>query len=81
MEQSVPELHLEMLEDMWIQKEEIEKTLDDGNISSKVRRGLQRDLTRIINALGEKSEHEDDLVAKWERQIAEGIEPDLTEGL
>ena len=42
---------------------------------------ISKEINELAAALGEEVVVKDDLIDKWERQIAAGEIPDLTEGL
>lgn len=72
------ELSLEMYEDMLLRREEIMEQLETAN--SKVSSGLYEQLNSINVALGESPVVQDELVERWERELEQGIMPDLNEG-
>lgn len=72
------ELSLEMYEDMLLRREEIMEQLETAN--SKVSSGLYEQLNSINVALGEAPVVQDELVERWERELEQGIMPDLNEG-
>jgi len=72
------ELSLEMYEDMLLRREEIMEQLETAN--SKVSSGLYEQLNSINVALGEPPVVQDELVERWERELEQGIMPDLNEG-
>lgn len=75
--QSESELALEMFEDMLLRKQEI---LDDLETSdSKNANELYRQLNALNAALGEGEVVQDDLVDRWEKELEQGITPDLNE--
>lgn len=75
--QSESELALEMFEDMLLRKQEI---LDDLETSdSKNANELYRQLNALNAALGEGEIVQDDLVDRWEKELEQGITPDLNE--
>lgn len=76
--QSAAELSLEMYEDMLLRKEEILEQLETA--SSKASNKLYEQLNSINAVLGEPVAVQDELVDRWEREIEQGITPDLNEG-
>ena len=77
--QSIADLNLEMFEDLIGRKRELEAELEAGE--TKNTGALLRALNEINRALGEAETGGDPLVDKWERELAEGKIPDLTEGM
>lgn len=75
--QSLAEITLEMFEDMLLKKKEIEKQLETA--SSKQVGFLYEQLNVLNAALGEAVIVEDELVDRWERELEQGITPDLNE--
>lgn len=75
--QSVAELVLEQYEDLYYQRAELEANLED--LSGDALREAERKIREIGKALGEKVDGEDDLIDKWERELAEGKIPNLEE--
>ena len=70
-----------MYEDIYSEVADIESLLDDDNVRQEERRRLSDKLRRLKRMLGEEVASEDDLIDKWEREIAEGRTPDLDEGV
>lgn len=81
--QNIGELNLEMYEDWMVRKDELEDLMLNRPelFDPSQMRGMQRELDSLNAALGENDFVEDDLIDKWERELAEGKTPDLTEGL
>ena len=77
--QTMAEIMTEWYEDLWAKKEEIERQLDSGEIPFDDRGPYMRQLTTINEELGEADNAGDPVIDKWEREIAEGKVPDLTE--
>ena len=78
--QTITDIMTEWYEDLWARKEELEKQLENGSIPFDDRGETMRTLTTINAELGEQEADKDDLIDKWEKEIAEGKDPDLTEG-
>lgn len=81
--QSTTALVTEMYEDLYAKKAELEAELKTA-AAPREHTAIARQLEQVEKALGEKSyvsAHGDDLIDKWERELAEGKTPDLTEGL
>lgn len=77
LERSTTDLEQEMLEDLQLERDALREKLADfeGDAAE-----LLKQLNALNDALGEKtSETEDDLIDKWEREVAEGKIPDLDE--
>lgn len=77
---SVASLHIEMIKDLLLQKEKIEKDMQEAN-------GLElRELTKQLNSINTaldptiKNVSGDDLIDKWEKELEEGKTPNLNEG-
>lgn len=75
--QSVAELVLEQYEDLYYQRAELEASLEV--LSGDALREAERRIVEIGKSLGEKVEDGDDLIDKWERELAEGKIPNLEE--
>lgn len=73
----------EMYEDAYERKFDLETLLEDPEMRQEERRHVSQKLRRIYKALGEEdlTLGEDPLIDKWERELAEGKEPDLDEQL
>ena len=78
LQQSIPELNLEMFEDHVLRRDELIEMLQSGNCDHSA---VSREIGRLDEALGDGSTIEDDLFDKWERQLEDGQVPDLNEGL
>lgn len=78
--QSIAELHLEFFEDMYAQRDEVISLLesDEKHIDHEK---LYKQLNAINKALDLPEIAADPLIDKWEKELAEGLEPDLEEGL
>jgi hypothetical protein len=76
--QSVAELNLEWFEDLMLRRVALQEMIDEGNCDYSA---TSKELDEINQALGEQAVESDDLIDKWERQIANGEMPDLDEGL
>lgn len=78
--QSIAELNLIYLEDLIIEKEELEEMLEEGIGDLKE---IRHRLIIINKALdnGEGDQMSDDLIDEWERKLEAGEEVDLNEGL
>ena len=78
--QSLAELNLTYLEDLIIEKEELEEMLVEGIGEPKE---IRHRLIVINKALdnGEGDQMSDDLIDEWERKLEAGEEVDLNEGL
>lgn len=77
---SIGGLNLEMYEDLYLRKEELEDELE--NASGKEYTEISKRLNAIYRALDTDNDegYEDDpLIAKWERELEEGKAPDLEE--
>lgn len=68
-----------MFEDYNIQRDDLQTAIDEGNVESY--KEARKQMERLDELLGETIVVEDDLIDKWERQIAAGEIPDLNEGL
>ena len=76
---TVGDLKQEMWEDLYQRKNELEKQLDDAPMDE--REHIMESLRGIYGALGIECDGEDDLIDQWERELEEGLTPDLNEGL
>jgi len=74
---SIAEHTLDMYEDLYFKKEEVERALTGRGGGDK--QSLMEQLSALNRALGlsAKAESEDELVDQWERDIEEGRVPDL----
>lgn len=70
--QTLAELHLEQLEDLWDERRDLERQIEQGGNLH----GVHERLAQIRRALGDEMPM-DDLVEHWEREIAAGRVPDL----
>lgn len=71
-------LHKEMYEDLFIKKDDLEEAyLESDGKSAEM---LLKQINGIKEILGEQTESADPLVDKWEKELAEGKTPDLSEG-
>ena len=72
-----------MYEDWYLRRAELEGMLEhrDGGIAMEQVREIQKEIAALTRALGEEVESEDDLIDRWEKELADGKTPDLTEGL
>lgn len=70
------DLTREMYEDMLVRRNELRAALEEGG--REVPQILDQ-INAINQALGEKPEHYDPLADKWEREIEQGLIPDLDE--
>jgi len=78
--QSSAELYLEFFEDMFAQRQEILASLEEeGNQVDQER--AYKQLNAINRALDLPEVVSDPLIDKWERELAEGKEPDFEETL
>lgn len=68
-------------EAMYERKAEIERQLDDDRTPRQQVAELYSQLARIQRALGEDVDCGDPLIDKWERELEQGIIPDLDEEL
>ena len=68
------EWQIEMYEDLYVRREELQERMKDGN-SDKA--STLKILNSINAYLDETVEVEDDLVDQWEKELAEGKMPDL----
>ena len=72
-----------MYEDLWMEKQDIEDTLESMTKGSS--QELRDRLSQLYDILkiegGRVIKFNDPLIAKWEQEIEEGLDPDLTEGL
>lgn len=77
--QSLADLTLEMYEDSLVRKDEIMEELKEakGEASS----ALLKQLNAVSKLLGEDEYTSDPLIDKWERELEEGLTPDLNETL
>jgi len=79
--QNVTDLNQEMLEDLMLQKLDIEKELEDGEPSERRTRNdiLMEQLSNLNRALGESDSTlvDDDLATYWDEQLEQGEDPDL----
>jgi len=66
-----------MFEDMLLRKQEILDQLKD--LDTKQSNELYEQLNAINAVLGEEVLVQDDLVDRWERELEQGIIPDLNE--
>jgi hypothetical protein len=73
--QSEAELALEMFEDMLLRKQEILDELETAD--TKHSNELYQQLNALNVALGEAEVVQDDLVERWEKELEQGITPDL----
>lgn len=78
---SVAELELEFYEDLQIERDRILEQIhdEDSNLDTKQRDEIYVRLNRINEILGYPVEVQDDLIDKWERELAAGQIPDLNE--
>lgn len=76
-------MQTEYFEDLFARKQEIQNRFDDDDdeIGSEEQEALFAQLNRINKALGFDIAVQDELVAKWERELEAGIMPDLDERL
>lgn len=74
--QSIAELNMEMYEDLYVRKADIESDLDK-DVTDK--QPLLEQLAALNTALGEEAAVVDPLADKWERELAAGRIPDLDE--
>jgi hypothetical protein len=72
-----------MYEDIYEQKVDLEKQLEDDALKLEERRSISERLRSIYKALGEKdlTQGEDPLADKWDREWEQGITPDFDETL
>jgi len=77
MDRSISGLNLEMYEDLYIKKEELENALE--NTGGREYTDLVKRLNAISRALDGEGYEDDPLIAKWERELLEGIVPNLEE--
>lgn len=68
-----------MYEDAYDRVRELEASLEDDELKLDERRRVSEQLRKLYRALGEKAPSEDELVDKWEQELAEGKIPDLDE--
>jgi len=70
-----------MFRDVYEQKVDLERQLEDDALKFEERRSISRRLRGIYKALGERDTTmgEDPLADRWEAQLAAGITPDLDE--
>lgn len=73
--QTVAELHLEQLEDLYEEREGLERELEAGGGDMSAVRAAQERLEQINRALGEQAG--DDLIDLWEAELAAGRVPNL----
>jgi len=81
MNRSVASLHIEMLKDLLLKKEQLEKDLKKATGAEFTE--LTNQLTSIDRALNDEVDSdlsEDPLIDKWEKELLEGITPNLNEG-
>lgn len=80
--QSVAEIAVEMYEDLYHRKSMLEYELEEATRVDE-QSSITNQLSKISEALGEEGPEtfRDDLIDKWEKEIAEGKTPDLTEGM
>jgi len=81
MNRSVASLHIEMLKDLLLKKEQLEKDLKKATGAEFAE--LTNQLTSIDRALNDEVDSdlsEDPLIDKWEKELLEGITPNLNEG-
>jgi hypothetical protein len=74
LERSLSEWTLEMYEDLFAQRSEVESELEEGD--GETEELLQR-LNAINRALGDEELPQDDLFDQWERDVEAGRIPDL----
>ena len=70
------DLTREMYEDMLVRRGELRSALDDAGRDAPQ---ILAQINAINTALGEKPEHYDPLAEKWERELEQGLIPDLDE--
>lgn len=70
-----------MYEDAYERKGDLETLLEDPDLKQEERRAVSRKLRKLYKALGEidRTQGEDPLIDKWEKELAEGKIPDLNE--
>ncbi len=80
---TVAGIQLEYFEDLVFRRQEIQERLDDEDedIETEEQEALFKQLNKINKALGHDEAVQDELIDKWERELAEGRMPDLDEGL
>lgn len=71
----------DMYSDVYERKVELEQELEKDDIKFEERRDISKKLRSIYKALGEGEsvDPEDALIDKWEKELAEGLTPDLDE--
>jgi hypothetical protein len=78
---SIASLHIEMIKDLLIKKEQLEKDLTKATGTEF--NDLMNQLNSINNALDDTINEDfsgDPLIDKWEKELLEGITPNLNEG-
>jgi hypothetical protein len=82
-DQSVPEITLEMFEDLLLKRQALQDSLEQeefvGREGAERYERTRQKINEISRVFGEDEQVQDDLVDKWEREIAEGRTPDLDE--
>ena len=75
------EIHLEMYEDAFQKRAELLRKLKDPDsvLSIKEANEMQTQLAALNRSLGQEEEVADELIDKWERELAEGKTPNLDE--
>lgn len=70
-----------MYEDIYDRKIELERQLENEMLRMDDRREIGQRLRKVYAALGEDdlTQGEDPLIDKWERELEEGLMPDLDE--
>lgn len=82
LKQTMHDLNLEMFEDWILRKKELKEMISDfgHGYSREQLSDMQHEINQLAKALGEQVEVvEDELIDKWERDIAEGRIPNLDE--
>lgn len=77
--QSIAELNLEEFEDAYARREEILEELESPDLEMERRGQLFDVLNKLNKFLDLPEEIQDELIDKWERELAEGKVPDLNE--
>ena len=68
---------LEMYEDLWLQKRDLEQRLEEHGLSLDMRVALQQSLGAVDKALGLVQVEQDRWIEQMEAEFEEGLDPDL----